>query len=151
MAHRPRLSPRMVLAIERLGSRELLDVSALDWAVAIDAVTLVNVKSVPEEAARRAGELACAESLVVSDEEILAGEPVFVGTRVPVRTIAACVEAGEGTESIKRSFPTVNDEVMEAATLWARTHPARGRPKSLGDLNPDWKKVSATRMKLRDL
>lgn len=145
------LAARMERAIEKLGTRGTQDVPILDWSVALDAVTLVNVKSLAEEAARRAAALARAESLVASDEEILAGDPVFAGTRIPVRTVAAWVEAGETAESIKTSFPRASDEMIEAAPLWARTHPARGRPKSFGELNPEWKKVSSRRVKLEDL
>ncbi len=70
---------------------------------------------------------------------------------MPVRTIAAWVGSGETKAVIKESFPTVSDEMIEAAPLWVRTHPARGRPKSVGELNPKWKKVSSRRVTLEGL
>jgi uncharacterized protein (DUF433 family) len=46
------------------------------------------------------------DTLVNSDAEIMNGEPVFVGTRVPVRTIAAWLACGESKKAIQKSFPT---------------------------------------------
>lgn len=145
------LAARMQQALTTLGKKRAEDISILDWAVSIDAVTYVNIKSFAEHAAKRVMELARAEALVVTDEEILAGEPVFAGTRVPVRTVAAWLESGEKRTTIKKSFPTLTDEMIEAAPLWNKTHPARGRPKSFGELNPEWKKVSSRRVKLEVL
>jgi len=42
------------------------------------------------------------------DPEILGGAPVFAGTRVPVRNLIDCLEAGDSIEDFLRSFPTVD-------------------------------------------
>jgi uncharacterized protein (DUF433 family) len=47
---------------------------------------------------------------VHSDPEILGGEPVFVGTRVPVRTLLVYLEGGETLEEFLDNFPTVTRE-----------------------------------------
>jgi uncharacterized protein (DUF433 family) len=91
-----------------------------------------------------------AEALVSTDEAIMNGEPVFTGTRVPVRTIAAWLSSGESKRAIRKSFPTVTDEMIDAAPLWTKTHPQRGRPKSFGDLHSRWKLVSSRRIALGD-
>jgi uncharacterized protein (DUF433 family) len=45
-----------------------------------------------------------------SDPEILGGEPVFGGTRVPVRTLLVYLESGETLEEFLDNFPTVTKE-----------------------------------------
>jgi uncharacterized protein (DUF433 family) len=45
--------------------------------------------------------------IVHSDPEILGGEPVFVGTRVPVRTLLVYLEKDETLEEFLDNFPTV--------------------------------------------
>ena len=45
--------------------------------------------------------------IVHSDPEILGGTPVFVGTRVPVRTLLDYLEGGENLEDFLDNFPTV--------------------------------------------
>ena len=49
-------------------------------------------------------------NIVHSDPEILGGEPVFVGTRVPVRTLLIYLESGETLEEFLDNFPTVTKE-----------------------------------------
>jgi uncharacterized protein (DUF433 family) len=55
------------------------------------------------------------QAIVHSDPEILGGTPVFVGTRVPVRNLIDCLEAGDSIEAFLRSFPTVSREQAVAA------------------------------------
>jgi uncharacterized protein (DUF433 family) len=51
-----------------------------------------------------------ASDIVHSDPEILGGTPVFVGTRVPVRTLLVYLESGETLEEFLDNFPTVTKE-----------------------------------------
>lgn len=55
------------------------------------------------------------EPVVHSDPEIMGGEPVFVGTRVPVRNLFDCLEAGDSLDEFLQSFPTVTREQAVAA------------------------------------
>jgi len=48
--------------------------------------------------------------IVHSDPDILGGTPVFVGTRVPVRTLLVYLEKGETLEEFLDNFPTVSRE-----------------------------------------
>src|SRR5262245_33474160 len=66
--------------------------------------------------------------LAVSDPEILGGEPVFKGTRVPVRVIASLLEQGESLAELLDGYPSLTRRQIELAPLWARTYPTRGRP-----------------------
>ena len=45
-----------------------------------------------------------------SDPEILSGTPVFVGTRVPVRSLFDYLEGGETLEEFLHQFPSVRRE-----------------------------------------
>lgn len=49
------------------------------------------------------------------DPEIMGGEPVFVGTRVPVRTLFDCLEDGLSLAQFLDDFPTVTKEQAVAA------------------------------------
>ena len=46
-------------------------------------------------------------SVVQSTKDILGGEPVFRGTRVPVRTLIEYFEAGDCLDDFLSDFPTV--------------------------------------------
>lgn len=48
------------------------------------------------------------EEIVHSDPEIMSGEPVFVGTRVPVRNLLDYLEGGDSLEEFLESFPSVS-------------------------------------------
>jgi uncharacterized protein (DUF433 family) len=50
------------------------------------------------------------KDIVHSDPDILGGTPVFIGTRVPVRTLLDYLEGGEPLEEFLDNFPTVTRE-----------------------------------------
>jgi uncharacterized protein (DUF433 family) len=54
-------------------------------------------------------------SVVHSDPDILGGTPVFVGTRVPVRTLLDYLAVGDTLETFLDHFPTVSREKAVAA------------------------------------
>ena len=61
------------------------------------------------------------ETVVVeSSPEILGGEPVFAGTRVPVRNLIDYLEAGDSLEEFLEAFPSVTREQAVAALEIAR-------------------------------
>ena len=47
------------------------------------------------------------ESIIQSSKNILGGEPVFKGTRVPVGTLIDYLEAGDRIDDFLKDFPTV--------------------------------------------
>jgi uncharacterized protein (DUF433 family) len=49
-------------------------------------------------------------SIVHSDPEIHSGDPVFVGTRVPVRTLLDYIEGGDSLDVFLENFPGVSRE-----------------------------------------
>ena len=59
-------------------------------------------------------------SVVHSDPDILGGTPVFVGTRVPVRTLLECLEAGDSLNEFLEDFPSVTREQAVTALELAK-------------------------------
>jgi len=58
-------------------------------------------------------------TLITVDDEILGGQPVFTGTRVPVESLFDHLEAGVSLDEFLSDFPTVSKEqaiaVLDAA------------------------------------
>jgi len=55
------------------------------------------------------------ESVIVRDPEILSGEPVFRGTRVPFQTLLDYLEGGETLDEFLKQYPGVSRENAIAA------------------------------------
>ena len=70
---------------------------------------------------------------VVEDENILAGEPTFRGTRLAVRKVGAMIERhGEkAVKEIREDYPylRLSEEDIEFAPRFVRAYPRRGRPR----------------------
>lgn len=60
------------------------------------------------------------EQVVHSDPEIMGGELVFVGTRVPVYNLFDYLEAGDSLDEFLEQFPSVTREQAIAALELAR-------------------------------
>ena len=48
--------------------------------------------------------------IVTIDPEIMSGDPVFTGTRVPIKTLFDYIETGETLEEFLDGFPSVKRE-----------------------------------------
>jgi uncharacterized protein (DUF433 family) len=53
--------------------------------------------------------------LITMDPEILGGQPVFKGTRVPIETLFDHLEAGVSLDAFLEDFPTVSKHQATAA------------------------------------
>jgi uncharacterized protein (DUF433 family) len=53
-------------------------------------------------------------SVIHSDPDIMGGVPVFVGTRVPIRTLLDYLSAGDTLAEFLDHFPTVSREQVVA-------------------------------------
>jgi uncharacterized protein (DUF433 family) len=120
----------------------------IEWEVDLKTFK-VELGEYASQVKQRMQLLAEAESMVSSNQEVLAGEPVFNGTRVPVRTIAAWLEAEIPSEKIKESYPSVTDTMLRLAPIYVETNPRRGRPSKFGEINPAWKLKSSSTVKLK--
>ena len=65
---------------------------------------------------------------IASDPDILGGTPVIAGTRVTVYAVLGRLSDGDAIEDIAHDYPKVPREAFEAAALYAKAHPLRGRP-----------------------
>ena len=72
------------------------------------------------------GELAALRArwsrIVSQNPEILGGEPVFTGTRVPAKSLFDHLEAGDSIEQFLDGFPSVKREQVIALLEEAREH-----------------------------
>jgi uncharacterized protein (DUF433 family) len=61
-------------------------------------------------------------SVVTQHPDILGGEPVFAGTRVPAKSLFDHLEAGDSIEQFLEGFPSVKREQVVALLEEAREH-----------------------------
>jgi uncharacterized protein (DUF433 family) len=54
------------------------------------------------------------EHVISCDSEVMSGTPVFAGTRVPVASLIAHLQAGDRLEDFLEGFPTVSRTQAEA-------------------------------------
>jgi uncharacterized protein (DUF433 family) len=60
--------------------------------------------------------------VIVQDPEILGGEPVFAGTRVPVKSLFDHLEAGDSIEDFLDGFPSVKREQVISLVEESKAH-----------------------------
>ncbi|HEY7551941.1 MAG TPA: DUF433 domain-containing protein, partial [Hyphomicrobiaceae bacterium] len=80
--------------------------------------------------ASRARRLERAEALVLSDPEVMCGEPCIKGTRVPVYLIGALANP-HGTTETRAMYPFLTEEQIELAALYVTEHPDTRRPRRI--------------------
>jgi uncharacterized protein (DUF433 family) len=61
------------------------------------------------------------ESVIMQDPEILSGEPVFRGTRVPFQTLLDYLEGGDTLDEFLEQYPGVSREQAIAALEEAKS------------------------------
>ena len=71
-----------------------------------------------------------ARRLAVSDPDILGGEPVFRGTRIPVHLIATLLARGAAETELREAYPRLTADMIQSAPLYAAAYPLRGRPRT---------------------
>ena len=95
-----------------------------------------NVHSIRRRARRGLTTLEKAKKMVVIDPNVLSGTPCFKGTRLPVHDIAGMVANGDEISAILEAYPTLTEEQVDAAIVYAQAYPRRGHPRSM----PAWRK-----------
>ena len=89
----------------------------------------IDLREPRRELATSLRELRRARRLVVSDPEIMGGDPVFRGTRVPVHLIAELVAQGSTEAELLDGYPRLTPEMVRLAPVYAAAYPLRGRPR----------------------
>ena len=95
-----------------------------------EGLVKVDLQQPRRDLAASLRELRRARSLVVTDPDILGGDPVFRGTRVPVHSIAAMLEQGSTEADILKGYPRLTAQMVRLAPVFAQAYPIRGRPRS---------------------
>ena len=68
------------------------------------------------------------DALIVIDRAIKGGTAVIRGTRMSVYSVLGRIEHGETVHDVLADNPDLSREAIEAAIIYARTHPLMGRP-----------------------
>jgi uncharacterized protein (DUF433 family) len=90
----------------------------------------IDLREPRRELATSLRELRRARRLVVSDPEIMGGDPVFRATRVPVHIIAELVAQGSTRAELMEGYPRLTAEMIRLAPVYAAAYPLRGRPRN---------------------
>lgn len=101
--------------------------------VRADDLLIIDVAEARKQIAARTQELEEAEAMIAQDKVVMGGEPLFKGTRIPVRLIASMLEDGVSEEDILAGYPKLIPRHLALAPIWVAAHPRRGRPKPVKD------------------
>ena len=89
----------------------------------------VDVRSMKDDVRRGVTRLAKARRAIRSDDTVLGGAPCIEGTRIPAHDIAEMLANGDSVARVMEAYPALTEEQIEAASLYARAYPRRGRPR----------------------
>ncbi|HTT80787.1 MAG TPA: DUF433 domain-containing protein [Stellaceae bacterium] len=89
----------------------------------------IDLREPRRELAASLRDLRRVRRLVVTDSEIMGGDPVFRGTRVPVHLIADLIAQGAGADELLSDYPRITAEMVRLAPVYAAAYPLRGRPR----------------------
>lgn len=117
--------------------------------VKADDLLIVDVEEARKQLQARMADLEEAEAAIGKVKGVMGGEPVFKGTRIPARLVAAMLEQGGEEWDILEGYPSLTPRMLELAKIWAAAHPARGRPKSMADYG--YKVTSTTQVVLKGI
>ena len=97
---------------------------------------VVDVKSAANRVDAELDKYRSAMKLIVEDPDIQAGAATFKGTRILVHQVADLVSQGATKTELREDYPRLTNEMITAATVYAKAHPRRGRPRK-----PSWLKA----------
>ena len=95
----------------------------------------VDVRSMKDDVRTGLSRLARARETITADEAVLSGTPCVRGTRILAHDIAEMLANGHEVGAIRDAWPVLTEEQIEAAVLYARAYPRRGRPRN----TPFWR------------
>ncbi|HEV2897170.1 MAG TPA: DUF433 domain-containing protein [Pseudaminobacter sp.] len=101
--------------------------------VKADDLLIVDVAEARKQLKARIVDLDEAEAAIGRVKGVMGGEPVFKGTRIPVRMIATMLAQGADEADILDGYPKLTPRMIELARIWVAAHPTRGRPKKLSE------------------
>jgi len=115
---------RLATALSRLDNAELRT-----WRFELEHAVEMDVGRLVGDSMERAEAYGFArDKLIVEDDDILGGTPVIRGTRISVYSILGRLTHGDTVADILSDYPDLTAEAVEAAAIFARSHPLVGRP-----------------------
>lgn len=99
----------------------------------VDEVLIVDVGAARREVDERDRMLAAANEAIISNPDVLGGEPVFRGTRMSVYALAAMLEGDADEDDLLANYPKMNRHMLDMARIWVAGNPRVGRPKTMAD------------------
>lgn len=99
----------------------------------------VDLKPIAAEVKAGFARLRKAKATVARDSDILGGQPVFAGTRVPVHDVADMLANGDTADAIHSAYPQLTLDRIGLAADYALAYPRRGRP----PVKPVWRTAPA--------
>lgn len=115
--------------------------------VKADDLLIVDVAEARRQLKARIRDLDEAEATIERVKGLMGGEPVFKGSRIPVRMVAAMIAQGADEMDILEGYPKLTLRMIELAKIWVVAHPVRGRPKKLSALGLKFKSSKRTPLK----
>jgi uncharacterized protein (DUF433 family) len=91
-------------------------------------LTLNLMPLVTECWSKTTGYIEARHEYLVVDPEIFGGEPILKGTRITCQSVLGRIDGGETLDEMEEDYPEISKEAFEAALIYARAHPPRGRP-----------------------
>jgi uncharacterized protein (DUF433 family) len=114
---------------------------ANDTASVVSADPLkVDLKPIAADVKTGLARLRKAKAMVARDPDVLGGQPVFTGTRVPVHDVADMLANRDTPEAIHAAYPQISLDQIRLAADYALAYPRRGRPPA----KPAWRAKPAT-------
>ncbi|MDN5925586.1 MAG: DUF433 domain-containing protein [Hyphomicrobiales bacterium] len=114
----------------------------VERAIATDAASVVaadllkvDLKPIAADVKTGLARLRKAKAMVARDSDILGGQPVFAGTRVPIHDVADMLANGDAPEAIHAAYPPLTLDQIGLAADYALAYPRRGRPPA----KPAWR------------
>jgi uncharacterized protein (DUF433 family) len=94
-----------------------------------DLVIVVECKDVRSRLSRDLATYRRGVKRIVSDPEIMAGEPVFAGTRIPLAHISGLFAKGVRREEIVEDYPALSRADLDFAAIHSKMKRNPGRPR----------------------
>ncbi len=110
----------------------------MDWDVGFKNFE-IKLDAFVTQAQVRTAQIQDAHRLIVQDPDILGGQPVVKGTRLSVDTLVAMHRSGRSFAQLQLDYPSLTQELLDAAGVYQAIHPRRGRPVKSDALPVGWK------------
>ncbi len=94
-----------------------------------DIQVSVQCKAFRQKVAQNLSAFRWGRRRIVSDSEVLGGESVFRGTRIPLQHVASLFRKGISEKEIAQDFPALSSRDLAYARLFSRLGERPGRPR----------------------